>query len=426
MSNELRSRLFEELDSIQFVDPHTHINALDPTSSHLGDILGYHYYTELAHSAGLTTQQIEDAAESPRELVPILIEKFGCLDNTIQYSWFSEILSGLFGIEEALDSSNWEQIFNQTESQLGAPDWCDQVFEKSHLKAVFLTNDFDDPLAGFDTDRYIPCLRTDDLVFHLGKPETVSRLNQASGEEVTNRQTLDKAIEKLFEHFKANGARACAISLPPGFQPESIVPGRAEKAVDAILKKGIQADTADQAAVSKYVFWKLAQCCDEFKLPFDLMIGVNRGVYTDGVYQGQDLYDSRVSLIQYRHLFNYFADVKFPISVLASVTNQELVSYSWIFPNVLTNGHWWYSNTPTYIEHDAAARLEAVPRNKQIGYYSDMYKMEFALPKFNMYKRILAKILAEKFVIDRRWTETDAIALGKQVLSDNSESVFGF
>ena len=47
------------------------------------------------------------------------------------------------------------------------------------------------------------------------------------------------------------------------------------------------------------------------------------------------------------------------ISVLASVTNQELVSYAWIFPNVVTNGHWWYSNTPTYIEHDARARLEA-------------------------------------------------------------------
>ena len=64
----------------------------------------------------------------------------------------------------------------------------------------------------------------------------------------------------------------------------------------------------------------------------------------------------------------------------------------------MTNGHWWYSNTPTFIEHDAAARLEAVPRTKQIGYYSDMYKLEFALPKFAMYKRILAKVLAERFV----------------------------
>ena len=160
-------------------------------------------------------------------------------------------------------------------------------------------------------------------------------------------------------------------------------------------------------------------------MPFDLMIGVNRNVYADGVYQGRDLYDSRVSLIQYRELLNAFPQVTFPISVLASVTNQELASYAWIFPNVVTNGHWWYSNTPTFIEHDLAARLEAVPRTKQIGYYSDMYKLEFALPKFAMYKRILAKVLAERFVVDRGWSEERAIDLGRQVLRGNVEQVFG-
>ena len=44
---------------------------------------------------------------------------------------------------------------------------------------------------------------------------------------------------------------------------------------------------------------------------------------------------------------------------------------------------------------------EAVPRTQQIGYYSDMYKLEFALPKFNMYKRILAKVLAEHAALRR-------------------------
>ena len=125
------------------------------------------------------------------------------------------------------------------------------------------------------------------------------------------------------------------------------------------------------------------------------MIGVNRGVYEAGVFQGQDLYDSRVSLIQYRELFNAFPRVTFPVSVLASVTNQELTSYAWIFPNVVTHGHWWYSNAPAFLEGDLAARLETVPATKQIGYYSDMYKLEFALPKFAMYKRTLAKVLAE-------------------------------
>ena len=67
---------------------------------------------------------------------------------------------------------------------------------------MFLTNDFDDPLTGFDTQRYIPCLRTDDLVFHLAKPEVRERLAKATGIEVERcRRRCRPAIGKLFEHF---------------------------------------------------------------------------------------------------------------------------------------------------------------------------------------------------------------------------------
>ena len=68
--------------------------------------------------------------------------------------------------------------------------------------------------------------------------------------------------------------------------------------------------------------------------------------------------------------------------------------------------------------------MEAVPRNKQVGYYSDMYKLEFALPKFRMYRRVLAKVLAEDFVVRRGWSETQAIEFGKQILRGNVESIF--
>jgi hypothetical protein len=212
--------------------------------------------------------------------------------------------------------------------------------------------------------------------------------------------------------------------LPPDFTPMKVSLARANTALAAIQADGTAAAESHRRAIGNYVFWTLAEMCEAFKLPFDLMIGVNRGVYEAGVHQGRDLYDSRVSLIQYKELFNAFPRVTFPISVLASVTNQELTSYAWIFPNVVTNGHWWYSNTPAFIEHDLAARLEAVPWTKQIGYYSDMYKLEFGLPKFAMFKRILAKVLAERFVIDRGWSETQAIELGKQVLRGNVESIF--
>lgn len=426
MSIELRNRIFDELDLMVLIDPHTHINALDPASHTLADILGYHYYTELSHSAGLSKFEIEGEQLDPKEKVQRLIENLGPVNNTIQYSWFIEMCQAFFDFQgDQIDASNWEPIYDKSLEKMRSPDWAQQVLSASRLESVFLTNDFDDPLEGFDTSLYIPCLRTDDLVFHLSKPEVRERLESSTDVSISTPDSVRDALGKLFEHFKSNNARACAISLPPDFAPREVSDGRAQTALDAILSDGVNASASHKDALASFVFWNLATQCQQHKLPFDLMIGVNRGVYEDGVYQGQDLYDSRVSLIQYKKLFNAFPTVVFPISVLASVTNQELTSYAWIFPNVVTNGHWWYSNTPTFIEFDLASRLEAVPRTKQIGYYSDMYKLEFALPKFAMYKRILAKVLAERFVIDRNWSESDAIAFGKQILRGNVESIFG-
>src|SRR5262249_32884868 len=155
----------------------------------------------------------------------------------------------------------------------------------------------------FDTNRYVPCLRTDDLVFHFDKKEVRQRLTKASGVDAGDRPSLGKAITRLFDHFTKRGARACAISLPPDFSP---------------ISDPDWFDFGDHVARSRGIFWMLAEHCREFGLPFDLMIGVNRRVYQNGVYQGQDLFDQRTSLIQYAELFNAFPEVTFCISVLTS------------------------------------------------------------------------------------------------------------
>ena len=78
---------------------------------------------------------------------------------------------------------------------MSQPDWAQQVLYKSNLESVFLTNDFDDPLDGFDTTVYIPCLRTDDLVFHLHKAQVRERLERATGMSVNNATSLRSAVE---------------------------------------------------------------------------------------------------------------------------------------------------------------------------------------------------------------------------------------
>ncbi len=425
MSEQLTKRILTELEDLILIDPHTHINPHSAASSTLADLMGYHYYTELAHSAGLAREQIEEPDLDPKEKVSRLVPKLADLQNTVQVSWLLEMCREFFDFDDdRITTDNWESLYDCAAEKMAQPDWEEQVLNKSKLEQVFLTNDFDDLLEGFDTSRYIPCLRTDDLVFHLQKPETRTRLQNATQIEIQDAASLTNAIGSLFDHFTSHGARACAISLPPDFAPQPVEASTADSVLQGMLS-GRELTVDESATISCFVFWKLAEMCAEHRLPFDLMIGVNRRVYENGVFQGQDLFDQRTSLILYQKLFNAFPQVTFPISVLAQTSNQELVSYSWIFPNVVTNGHWWYSNIPAYIELDCRSRLQAVPQSKQIGYYSDMYKLEFALPKFGMYRRILANVLATDFVIARNWSEERALDLGKLVLRGNVERIFG-
>lgn len=432
------------LEAVPLIDPHSHIDPHNPVSRSLDDILGYHYYTELAHSAGMSQAPLSKDTP-PRDRVREIVRYMSRFDNTAQYAWFVDIAKTFLGFtSDRVAASDADALFDAGERAFSQPDWEQQVFTKTNLEKVFLTNEFDDPLEGFDTSKYVPCLRTDTLVFHLDKPDTRQRLAKATGVEVGDLASLRKAVWKLFAHFKAKGAKACAISLPPDFAPCPVPESEFDRAVQAVTKDstlakamlgGIQfargvagtataADASPQAAAALGTFWLLAEHCREFDLPFDLMIGVNRKVYEKGVYQGQDLFDRRTSLIQYRDLFNSFPEVTFPVSVLTSDQNQELVAYSWIFPNVTTNGHWWYSNIPSYIRRDLAERLQAVPKTKQIGYYSDAYKLEFVKPKYAMYRRILAVSLAEDYVHPGLLTETEAVVLGTRLLRDNVREMF--
>jgi glucuronate isomerase len=403
--DSLTHSLLTEVAKVPIFDPHSHIDPACPTARSLDDLLGYHYYTELAHSCAMDQAPLAADADS-RERCRTILKFAERFDNTVQYFWLLEIARAFLGFDGSrLAASDCDAIFDKAAETFPLSDWEQQLWTRTNLECIFLTNAFDDPLEGFDVNRYVPCLRTDDLVFQLDQPVVRERLAKTTGVEIGDVLTLRSALRRLFARFVALGARACAISLPPDFSPRPSM--------------------SNASLESPGVFWLLAEMCREFRLPLDLMIGVNRNVYPAGVHQGRDLFDQRTSLIQYRELFNAFPDVTFCVSVLSSGQNQELASYAWIFPNVIANGHWWYSNVPAHIESDLRARLEAVPKVKLIGYYSDAYKLEFVLPKFNMYRRCLSRVLADEFVRPGRLSETQAIALARTILYDNPRRIFG-
>src|SRR6185295_7925457 len=83
-ADALTENLYRAICEIPLIDPHSHIDPLRPTARNLDDILGYHYYTELAHSAGMDKAPLA-ADVSPRERVRTLLGWLPHIDNTVQY-----------------------------------------------------------------------------------------------------------------------------------------------------------------------------------------------------------------------------------------------------------------------------------------------------------------------------------------------------
>src|SRR5687767_5251616 len=96
LEDRLTRDLYAEVCRIPLIDPHSHIDPPRPTSSGLDDLLGYHYYTELAHSAGMDQGPLA-ADANPRERCRAILAHADRFDNTAQYGWLAEIARTFLG-----------------------------------------------------------------------------------------------------------------------------------------------------------------------------------------------------------------------------------------------------------------------------------------------------------------------------------------
>ena len=126
------------------------------------------------------------AAElDPDTRVANLAEYLDRIDSTVQYSWLLEIARTFHRFpHDRITPRNIGELLERADHRQDGEAWDREVWKASRLEAVFLTNEFDDPLEGWDTAAYVPCLRTDDLVLKLHEAATIERLRAASDVDV--------------------------------------------------------------------------------------------------------------------------------------------------------------------------------------------------------------------------------------------------
>src|SRR5262249_15813750 len=136
-ADQLVQNLESALSKIAIIDPHSHIDPLKPVSRSLDDILGYHYYTELAHSAGMS-QALLGKDANPRDRVREIVRFMDRYDNTAQYGWFVDIARTFLGFEGTkVTAADADLLFNAAEKTFAQSDWESQVFAKTRLEKIF-------------------------------------------------------------------------------------------------------------------------------------------------------------------------------------------------------------------------------------------------------------------------------------------------
>jgi hypothetical protein len=130
------------------------------------------------------------------------------------------------------------------------------------------------------------------------------------------------------------------------------------------------------------------------------------------------------SIAQVSEMIARHPKLSFVCSLASRHADQAFCTFCRELPNLSMAGYWWHNFFPSAIRHVMEERLDMMPTNKQIGFFSDAYCVEWAYAKAKMVLNQLAIVLAQK-VAQGQYTRNDAVQIAKTILFDSTRDLMG-
>jgi hypothetical protein len=287
----------------------------------------------------------------------------------------------MLGLDPNETPARWRKWFSEQDPG----EHIDRVMELSNVKSITMTNPvFDDnernrwvkdPDVGSDP-RFRAVLRIDPILRNW--PLAARRLGEwgYTANETIDAQSIESARRFLREWIDRQKAIYLAVSLPPSFR----FPAPPTDAVAA----------AGSLALEKIVL----PVCAERNLPFAMMIGSNLQVNPD-LRDGGDA-EGKADIESVMTICRQFPKNRFFVTMLARENQHELCVAARKFGNLMVFGCWWFVNNPSLIEEITRMRVELLGPTF-IPQHSDARVLDQLLYKWEHSRRIIAKVLTDKF-----------------------------
>lgn len=267
-------------------------------------------------------------------------------------------------------------------------DYLTHCLEIAGVEKVCMTNSpFDDQeravwQEGFTRDeRFTSGLRIDPLL--LDWPETVGRLREWGYQVTTNfsAKTIREVRRFLEDWTRTIRAQYLMVSLPPDFEYPS------RDLSTSLLTKVILPH------------------CQDYGLPFAVMMGVSRGVNPALRLAGDGVGPSRMEALQ--NLCSDFSRNRFLATTLSRETQHSLCVLARKFRNLHVFGCWWFTNVPSLINEITRMRLELIGLSVT-PQHSDARVLDQLIYKWDHFRPILAQALTDKYanLVENGWSVT--------------------
>jgi hypothetical protein len=133
---------------------------------------------------------------------------------------------------------------------------------------------------------------------------------------------------------------------------------------------------------------------------------------------------SQKTIGQLAEIFARHPGVHFQCFLASRHANQALCTLARELPNLSLIGYWWHNFFPDTIRHVMSERLDMLPVNRQIGFFSDAYCVEWTYAKAVIVRKQLAQVLAQR-VGQGQYTVDEAISIARAILWETPQEVNG-
>ena len=428
------------LAELPLFDVHTHLVGGQLGARGLHDILLYHMVVSDLYAAGcpsgLRLTQFP-AWPSPAEAQTRIQEALPFLPqvrNTSSAWGVRLILQDLYGWCDPIDADTWRTLDAQVRERAGDRTWHHSILDRLHIRRT--GTEIARRGSGADDDRLQYALEWgfftrcqwgeyDTALYELErcwgrKPDSPTPIGggvrPAPERQIRSLAGVRAAVSHYVDSIPYGQVLALATHISTDIDFRHVTDVEMEAALDRRPEAGPAERDLYASYVNELFLTALERHGDE--LVFQFSLGAEPLPFETASRLSQRTVGQLAQMIA-RH-----PRLRFQCFLASRHANQALCTLGRQLPNFSLAGYWWHNFFPDVIRQVLAERLDMLPTNKQIAFFSDAYCVEWTYAKAIIVRRQMARVLAEK-IEQGQYTVDDALAVARAILAESPQHLLG-